>query len=149
MFSDELKNRSWEETTARIAQMTETDVRRALAKSHCNVEDFMALISPAAVPYLEQMARLSRKYTEERFGRTMSMFIPLYITNSCSKSCVYCGFHRSNPMARTILTPEHIENEYRAIKKLAPFENILLVTGENPAKAGVPHLAKAIDIAKK
>ena len=129
--------------------MTDMDVRRALGKSHCDVNDFMALLSPAAEPYLEQMARLSRKYTEERFGRTMSMFIPLYITNSCSNSCVYCGFHRENPMARTILTPEQIENEYRAIKQLAPFENILLVTGENPAKAGVPYLAKAIDIAKK
>ena len=149
MFSDELLNISWEETTEQIAHMTEMDVRRALAKEHCDVNDFMAMISPAAEPYLEQMARLSRKYTEERFGRTMSMFIPLYITNSCSNSCVYCGFHRSNPMARTILTPKQIENEYKAIKKLAPFENILLVTGENPAKAGVPYLAKAIDIAKK
>src|SRR5574344_831787 len=149
MFSEELLKISWDETTERIAQMTETDVRRALAKEHLDVNDFMALISPAAEPYLEQMAKMSKKYTEERFGRTMSMFIPLYITNSCSNSCVYCGFHRSNPMARTILTPEQIEDEYKAIKKLAPFENILLVTGENPAKAGVPYLAKAIDIAKK
>ena len=133
MFSDELKNISWQETTERIARMTDADVRRALGKSHCDINDFMALLSPAAEPYLEQMARLSRKYTEERFGRTMSMFIPLYITNSCSNSCVYCGFHRENPMARTILTPEQIEDEYRAIKQLAPFENILLVTGENPA----------------
>ncbi len=69
MFSDELKNISWEETTERIARMTDNDVRRALAKDHCDVNDFMALISPAAEPYLEVMARLSRKYTEERFGR--------------------------------------------------------------------------------
>ncbi len=149
MFSDELEKISWEETTERIMRMTEHDVRRALAKERCDVSDFMAMVSPAAEPFLEQMARLSRKYTEERFGRTMSMFIPLYITNSCSNSCVYCGFHRSNPMARTILTPEQIEDEYRAIKRLAPFENILLVTGENPAKAGVPYLAQAIDIAKR
>ncbi len=149
MFSEELLKISWDATTERIARMTDTDVRRALAKEHRDVNDFMALVSPAAEPYLEQMARLSRKYTEERFGKTMSMFIPLYITNSCSNSCVYCGFHRSNPMARTILTPKQIENEYKAIKKLAPFENILLVTGENPAKAGVPYLAKAIDLAKK
>ena len=149
MFSEELQKISWDETTERIAQMTESDVLRALAKEHLDVNDFMALVSPAAEPYLEQMARLSRKYTEERFGKTMSMFIPLYITNSCSNSCVYCGFHRSNPMPRTILTPEQIEDEYKAIKELAPFENILLVTGENPAKAGVPYLAKAIDIAKK
>lgn len=142
-------NISWEGVTERIAAMTDADVRRALAKERLDVDDFMALVSPAAAPYLEQMARLSRKYTEERFGRTMSMFIPLYITNSCSNSCVYCGFHRSNPMARTILTAEQIEDECKAIKKLAPFENILLVTGENPAKAGVKYLAKAIEVAKK
>lgn len=149
MFSEELLNISWEGVTERIAAMTDADVRRALAKERLDVDDFMALVSPAAAPYLEQMARFSRKYTEERFGRTMSMFIPLYITNSCSNSCVYCGFHRSNPMARTILTAEQIENECKAIKKLAPFENILLVTGENPAKAGVKYLAKAIEVAKK
>ena len=149
MFSDELKRYSWDETTDMIASKTDADVRRALGKSSCDIDDFMALLSPAAEPYLETMAVLSRKYTRERFGRTMSMFIPLYITNSCSNSCVYCGFHRENPMARIILTPEQIEDEYKAIKKLAPFENILLVTGENPAKAGVPYLAKAIDIAKK
>ena len=149
MFSEELEKISWEETKERISLMNDTDVRRALAKSRGDVNDFMALLSPAAEPYLETMARLSRKYTEERFGRTMSMFIPLYITNACSNSCVYCGFHRENPMARTILTPQQIEDEYKAIKKLAPFENILLVTGEHPAKAGVPYLAQAIDIAKK
>ena len=149
MFSDELKNISWQETTRRIASMTASDVERALRKEHCDVTDFMALLSPAAEPYLEQMARLSRQYTEERFGKTMSMFIPLYITNACSNSCVYCGFHRENPMARTILTPEQIENEYKAIKQLAPFENILLVTGEHPAKAGVPYIAEAVDLAKK
>ena len=139
---------SWEETTVRINSKTDADVRRALSKEHCDVEDFMALISPAAVPYLETMARLSKKYTEERFGKTISMFVPLYITNSCTNSCVYCGFHISNPMPRTILTEEEIVNEYKAIKKLAPFENLLLVTGENPAKAGVPYIARALDLAK-
>lgn len=80
----------------------------------------MALISPAATPYLEVMARLSQKYTMERFGKTISMFVPLYLTNSCTNSCVYCGFHISNPMKRTILTEEEIVNEYKAIKRLAP-----------------------------
>ncbi len=149
MFSDELLKISWDGTTERIASMQESDVRRALAKQHLNVDDFMALISPAAEPYLEAMARLSRRYTEERFGRTMSMFIPLYITNACTNSCVYCGFHRTNPMARTILTEEQIEQECLAIKRLAPFENILLVTGEHPAKAGVPYLKMAVSTAKR
>ena len=149
MFSEELEKIDWEETTKTIYSKTESDVLRALGKEHCDVDDFMALISPAAAKYLEPMAQLSKKYTEERFGKTISMFIPLYITNSCTNSCVYCGFHISNPMARTILTPEQIEDEYKAIKILGPFENLLLVTGENPAKAGVPYLAKALDIAKK
>lgn len=149
MFSEELEKISWEETTRKIYGKTDRDVRRALAKEHCDVEDFMALISPAAAPYLEEMAALSRHYTEERFGKTVSLFIPLYLTNSCTNSCVYCGFHISNPMARTILTPEQMEEEYKAIKELGPFENLLLVTGENPAKAGVPYLARALDIAKR
>ena len=100
MFSEELEKISWDETTERILSKTDADVRRALAKEHCDIDDFMALISPAAEPYLETMARLSRKYTEERFGRTISMFIPLYITNSCTNSCVYCGFHISNQIGR-------------------------------------------------
>ncbi len=149
MFSDYLENIDWDETTALIHSKTEKDVVRALNKRRCDINDFMALISPAAAPYLEQMAALSKRYTEERFGRTMSMFIPLYITNSCTNSCIYCSFHRQNPMARVILTPAQIENEYKAIKQLGPFENILLVTGENPTKAGEDYLATAIDIAKR
>ena len=149
MFSDELEKISWEETTKAIYSKTDADVRRALGKKeHLDVNDFMALISPAATPYLEVMARLSQKYTMERFGKTISMFVPLYITNSCTNSCVYCGFHISNPMKRTILTEEEIINEYKAIKRLAPFENLLLVTGENPAAAGVPYIARALDLAK-
>ena len=62
MFSDELEKISWEETTKIIYSKTDADVRRALSKEHCDVNDFMALISPAAAPYLETMARLSRKY---------------------------------------------------------------------------------------
>ncbi|MDO4190289.1 MAG: 2-iminoacetate synthase ThiH [Bacteroidales bacterium] len=150
MFSDYLlENYNWDEITQRINSKTEQDVRRALTKAHCDEDDFMAMISPAAAPYLEQMAALSKQYTEARFGKTMSMFIPLYITNSCTNSCIYCGFHIANPMPRTILTMQEVENEYKAIKKLGPFENLLIVTGENPAKAGVDYLASALDIAKK
>ena len=148
MFSEELSQYSWEETTDAIAAKTAADVERALGKEQCDVDDFMALVSPAAEPYLETMARLSRRYTEARFGRTVSMFIPLYLTNSCTNSCVYCGFHVANKMKRTILTPDEMVREFEAIKQLGPFENLLLVTGENPARAGVPYLARALDLAK-
>ncbi len=149
MFSQELGKISWEETTKSIYAKTDSDVRRALAKEDLlTVDDFMALISPAAEPYLETMAQLSQKYTLKRFGKTISMFIPLYLSNSCRNHCVYCGFHASNPEKRITLTEEEIVNEYKAIKKLAPFENLLLVTGENPAVADVPYIAKALDLAK-
>ena len=147
-FSEELEKISWEQTTHDIYEKTDADVHKALAKKSLDVEDFKALISPAAIPYLEVMAQLSRKYTLERFGKTISMFIPLYITNSCTNSCIYCGFNHNNPMKRTILTEEEMINEYKAIKKLAPFENLLLVTGENPAKAGVDYIERALLLAR-
>lgn len=148
MFSDELLKISWDETTARIAAKTEADVRRALAKTRRDIADFEALISPAAAPFIEQMARLSRNYTESRFGRTVSMFIPIYIANSCTNSCVYCGFHQENPMKRTILREDEIVSEYEAIKRLAPFENLLLLTGEDFLRSGVRYIARALDLAK-
>ena len=112
MFADEIRKIDWDETTAKIMAKTDADVRRALAKSHCDVDDFMAMVSPAAEKYLEPMARLSRMYTREKFGKTINMFIPIYITNSCANSCVYCGFHVQNKMARTILTEDEIVREY-------------------------------------
>ena len=148
MFYDVIKKISWDETTQKIMSKTDADVRRALSKSHLSVDDFMALVSPAADKYLEQMARLSRMYTRERFGKTINMFIPIYITNSCSNSCVYCGFHVQNKMPRTVLTEEEIVREYEAIKKLGPFDNLLVLTGENPAVAGVKYIARALDLAK-
>lgn len=148
MFSEEIAQYSWSDITARIASKRAADVETALSKSTCNLDDFMALISPAATPYLENMARLSRQYTQERFGKVISMYIPLYITNSCTNHCVYCGFNHNNPMARTILTPQEIEQECKAIKRLAPFENLLIVTGENPRDAGVEYLEKALQVAR-
>lgn len=148
MFSEELEKISWDESTRAIYAKTATDVERALSKEHLDVDDFMALISPAATAYLEPMAALSRKYTLQRFGKTISIFVPLYITNSCMNHCVYCGFQHNNPIARVILTEEEIVNEYKAIKRLAPFENLLLVTGENPAAAGVDYIERALQLAR-
>lgn len=147
-FSDVLANYSWEETTAAIASKTEADVRRALRAAHPGVDDFMALISPAAAPFLEEMAVRARALTRERFGKTVSMYIPLYITNACTNSCVYCGFNRHNLIPRVVLTPEQIEEECKAIRELGPFENLLIVTGEHPRLAGVPYLAEALRIAR-
>ena len=147
MFLEELNQYSWEETTHQIYAKQAVDVERALQKKRLTVEDFMALISPAATPYLEEMARLSRQYTLQRFGKTISLYIPLYLTNSCTNFCVYCGFNHNNPFQRTILNETEIQNELAAIKKLGNFENLLLVTGENPQMAGVDYLERALQTA--
>lgn len=148
MFSEEIRKIDWDETTAKIMAKTDADVVRALNKTHCNVDDFMAMISPAGVKYLEPMARLSRRYTREKFGNTINMFIPIYITNSCSNSCVYCGFHVQNKIKRIVLTEDEIVREYKAIKELGPFDNLLVLTGENPKVAGVDYIGRALDLAK-
>lgn len=148
MFSEELAKYDWEETTRRIQSKRPADVEAALGREHLTLDDFMALISPAAAAYLEPMARLSRRYTQERFGKTISMYIPMYITNSCTNSCIYCGFNRHNAIPRVILTPEQIEEECRAIRELGPFENLLLVTGENPRAAGVDYIEQALHICR-
>lgn len=148
MFYDELKKYDWDETTQAIASKTNRDVEIALSKTRLSVDDFMALISPAAIPYLEQMAQLSHKYTLERFGKTISMYIPLYVSNACTNSCVYCGFNHNNPLKRITLTMEQIKAECEAIKKLGPFENLLLVSGEFPTLNGVNYLENALNVTR-
>ncbi len=148
MFSEELAKYDWEETSRTIAGKTAADVERALAKEHLTLDDFMALVSPAAAPFLERMARLSRQYTQERFGKTISMYVPLYITNSCTNHCIYCGFRHDNPIARVILKDDEIVRECEAIRELGPFENLLIVTGENPRDAGVDYIENALRLAR-
>lgn len=148
MFSEELKQYSWDDTTRCIAAKTARDVESALGKEHLSVDDFMALISPAAVPYLEQMARLSHKYTLERFGKTISMYIPMYVSNACTNHCVYCGFNHDNPLKRVTLTLEQVKAECEAIRRLGPFENLLVVSGEFPSVNGVGYLEQVLHTAR-
>ncbi len=148
MFSEELKKYDWDETTSFINSRTARDVEAALRKEHPSVEDFMALISPAAAPYIEQMAQLSHKYTMERFGKTISMYIPMYVSNACTNSCVYCGFNHNNPLTRVTLTMDQVKAECEAIRKLGPFENLLIVSGEFPTLNGVDYLEEVLHVAR-
>ncbi len=148
-FADEIGNFDWNETIRIVENATEADVRRVLAKARRNVkpltpEEFAILISPAADPFLEEMAQLSRHFTLERFGKTISMYIPMYVSNACTNKCVYCGFNHDNPFTRTTLTPDQVENECKAIKKLGPFENLLVVSGEYPSLCGGEYLEKVL-----
>lgn len=148
MFFDEIQIYDWDDTTRCISSKTAKDVEIALSKQHLTIDDFMALISPAGAAYIEPMAQLSHRYTMERFGKTISMYIPLYISNACTNHCVYCGFNHNNPIKRTTLTMEQIEEECKAIRKLGPFENLLIVTGEHPSIAGVDYIEQALQVAR-
>ena len=137
-FADVIGQYDWDETLAMVTNATDADVRRVLAKASRNVkpltpDEFAILISDAADPYLEDMARLSRHFTRERFGKTISLYIPMYVSNACTNKCIYCGFNHDNPMTRTTLTMDQIDAECRAIKKLGPFQNLLIVSGEYPS----------------
>ena len=148
MFYDELKKVSWQEITEAISRKNSRDVENALHSRHVSLDDFMALVSPAAEPYLERMAQLSRHYTLERFGNTISMYIPMYVSNACTNACVYCGFNHANPLERVTLTMEQVKAECKAIRKLSPFENLLIVSGEFPALNGVEYLEKVLHTAR-
>lgn len=148
-FADIIEQYDWNETIELVRNATDADVRNVIAKAIRNTkaltpEDFAVLISEAADKYLDTMATLSRKYTLERFGNTISMYIPMYVSNACTNKCVYCGFNHDNPMHRTTLNMSQIEDECKAIKKLGPFENLLIVSGEYPALCGVDYMENVL-----
>lgn len=147
-FKEKINSYDWNEITKTIASKTTLQVINALQKEYLSIDDFMALISPAATPYLEQMAQRSKQLTQQRFGKTIQFYIPLYLTNSCINHCIYCGFNHKNNIHRIILTDEQILQEVQAIKQMGDFQHILLVTGENPKEAGIDYIENAIRLIK-
>ena len=127
---------------------TEADVKRALESEACSVEDFAALLSPAAQPFLEQMAQKAQKETRKHFGNSIQMFTPLYISNYCENHCVYCGFNCHNHIRRAKLDETEIEHEMQMIAKTG-LEEILLLTGESKKMSDVKYIGEACKIARK
>lgn len=127
---------------------TAKDVRAALEHETCTIEDFKALISPAAEPFLEQMAERARRETSKHFGNTMYLFTPLYIANYCENYCVYCGFNCYNHINRMKLTMEQIEKEMKVIAD-SGMEEILILTGESRGQSSVEYIGEACKLARK
>lgn len=147
-FKDTFDQYTWDDTLQSIFDKTESDVLRALGKEKRDLEDFKALISPAAVPYLEDMAQISRKLTKKRFGNTIQMYAPMYLSNECQNICTYCGFSMTNVIPRRTLTDEEILKETAYLKSKG-FDHILLVTGEANKTVGVPYIKNAIQLIRK
>jgi len=127
---------------------TARDVRAALDREHCTIEDLKALLSPAAEPFLEEMALRARDETGKHFGNTVYLFTPLYIANYCENHCVYCGFNCHNPISRMRLTPEQIEKEMEVIAS-SGMEEILILTGESRFYSDVTYIGEACKLARK
>ncbi len=145
MFKEVFAQYNWKQITEDIYSKTAEDVLSALSKPKRNLEDFKALISPAAAPHLEQMAQLSHQLTQKRFGKTIQMYIPLYLSNECQNICTYCGFSLDNKLKRKTLTDEEIIKEAKIIKSYG-YDHILLVTGEANKTVGVDYIANAIEL---
>jgi len=127
---------------------TASDVLKAIASDNISIDDFGALLSPAASPYLEQMATKCKVLTREHFGNAIGIFTPLYIANYCENNCIYCGFNCMNKIARACLTTSEIESELSSIAAQG-FREILILTGESRARSSVEYIGESITIAKK
>ena len=130
------------------SKYTARDVRRAMQKDTLSPEDLKALLSPAAEPFLEQMAERARIETRKHFGNTVYLFTPLYIANYCENYCVYCGFNCYNSIRRMKLSMEQIEHEMQVIAE-SGMEEILILTGESRAKSDVKYIGEACKLARK
>lgn len=149
-FYDEIIKYDLDSFRALVDNATDQDIERALIKDdNLELKDFAALISDRArVHYLKHMAQKSMMLTRRRFGRAVSMYVPLYLTNLCTNKCTYCGFSANNKFKRIVLNLEQIEQECQAIKQLG-YDNILLVSGESDRKAGIDYFASVLPVVKK
>jgi len=130
------------------AAYTARDVRAALDHETCSIEDFKALLSPAAEPFLEEMAQKARRETSKHFGNTVYLFTPLYIANYCENYCVYCGFNCYNHIRRMKLNMAEIEHEMQVIAD-SGMEEILILTGESRGQSDVAYIGEACKLARK
>lgn len=144
-FTAIFETHHWETEKASIYAKTSADVTRALAAERRTLEDFKALISPAAVPYLAEMAMISQQLTQKRFGKVIQMYVPLYLSNECKNICTYCGFSFDNKIKRKTLSSMEIMQEVGIIKEMG-YDHVLLVTGEDNEHVHVEYFKKVLQL---
>ncbi|OEU64604.1 MAG: thiamine biosynthesis protein ThiH [Desulfuromonadales bacterium C00003094] len=142
-FLNEFEN--WKAVTiqAKIATATADDVQRALASEQLRLSDFVALLSPAAEEQLEALAQRAHRLTQQRFGKTIQLYAPLYLSNECINGCLYCGFNASNKMTRRTLSLDEVEEEGRILHQRG-FRHVQLLTGEAPQSVDNAYLVAAV-----
>lgn len=140
-FHEELSRLDWDVLGREIRERTDEDVERALGKRLCTVEDLVSLLSPAAEAHLESMAQQAHTLTQQRFGKVISLFAPVYLSNECTNPCVYCGFNVGHAVERLTLSVDEAAREADCLHGLG-FRHILLVSGEAPRVVTEPYLVE-------
>lgn len=130
------------------AAFTAQHVQRALMHRDLTPADFQALLSPAAEPFLEEIAQAAQNETRKHFGNSIYMFTPLYISNYCENLCIYCGFNKKNKIHRSKLNAEEIDAEMRSIAETG-LQEILILTGESRTASDVAYIGEACRIARR
>lgn len=147
-FKHTFNTYDWDTLEKEIYSYTANNVRQVLDKETINLDDFKVLISPAAKPFIEEMAQRSSALTRKRFGNTMQMYIPMYLSNECQNICTYCGFSLTNKIPRKTLNDSEILKEVSLLKSKG-YDHILLVTGEANKTVGVAYLKHAIELIRE
>jgi 2-iminoacetate synthase len=127
---------------------TDKDVRLALSKEHLDPRDFMALLSTAAAPFLEEMAQKAHLVTRRHFGNNITILTPIYFANYCDNYCIYCGFNSHNKIKRARLTDEELHRECKNIADTG-IEEVIMLTGESPKMSDIKYIGNAVKIASQ
>ena len=148
-FQQQLQLYPQDEIIREIITTTPQQIDRALQQQRVTIDDFATLLSPEITDtQLEQLAQCAHRITKQRFGRTIQLYAPLYLSNECFNGCKYCGFNADNKFTRKTLTMEEVEREAQFLKTQG-FRHMLILTGEAPKVAGIDYLEKAVKIVKK
>jgi 2-iminoacetate synthase len=147
-FYNEINKFSDMDVEAFFESVSDARISSILQKSKLRYPDFLALLSPRAKGHLEEMAQKSHEITVRQFGRTISLYTPLYLSNHCTNHCVYCGFNHKNKIERSHLTFEEVETEAAEIAK-SGLKHILILTGDAPKIATMEYLENCCKILKK
>ncbi|WP_370900262.1 2-iminoacetate synthase ThiH [Chryseobacterium gossypii] len=146
-FKNLFERYHWDEVKRKLEEVTPADVEYSLQKRNKTVEDFLNLISPVAAQKLEQMTRISQSVTRKRFGKTIQLYAPLYLSNECQNICTYCGFSLDNKIRRKTLSDTELMIEAAALKSMG-VNHVLLVSGEANATVGMSYFLNAVHVLK-
>ncbi|HDR13965.1 MAG TPA: 2-iminoacetate synthase ThiH [Desulfobacteraceae bacterium] len=147
-FYEEYLKIDREENLGLTELMDESYAGAVLEKEEISYRDLLVLLSPAASKFLDPMAIRAKRLTDKHFGKNINLYIPIYLSNECTGSCVYCGFNRSGSIKRRTLTPDEIRVELAEIASQG-FRHVLILTGDAPMRATVDYIAEAIKIARE